>query len=556
MAKAGGTIRCAVYTRKSTEEGLEQAFNSLDAQREACEAYILSQRHEGWTLVKAAYDDGGFSGGTMERPGLKRLLADVQAGRVDVIVVYKVDRLTRALSDFAKIVDVLDARGASFVSVTQAFNTTTSMGRLTLNVLLSFAQFEREVTGERIRDKIAASKKKGMWMGGNVPLGYRVVDRKLLIDEVDAETVRHIFNRYVALGSARPLIEELRTGGYRTKVRPRSDGSPPIGGVPFERGMLFAMLSNRIYLGDIVHKGDARPGEHEAIITPELWDAVQRTIAANKVARKIGVNLREPSLLAGILRDGEGRRMSPSHAVKSGKRYRYYITHASELRDGAPAAWRMPAHDLEAAVVLRLEALLLDRRALRQLVENDAAAIASTFTIAAATAAKLDTHHGRKTLVRTLATQVRVENDRIVVDIDRAALHRILGLEQSGDNAPMVITAPAVRVRHGKDVKLVLAGDDGIATARDQSLVALLAEARVVKDAVLTAPDLSMKAIATQMGKCTTRATRLMRIAWLAPEIVEAISKGRHPPRLTPSRLLAADIPACWTQQRTMLGMP
>ena len=253
MAKPGGTIRCAVYTRKSTEEGLEQAFNSLDAQREACEAYILSQRHEGWTLAKAAYDDGGFSGGTMERPGLKRLLADVQAGRVDVIVVYKVDRLTRALSDFAKIVDVLDARGASFVSVTQAFNTTTSMGRLTLNVLLSFAQFEREVTGERIRDKIAASKKKGMWMGGNVPLGYRVVDRKLLIDEADAQTVRHIFDRNVVLGSARPLIEELRTSGYRTRVRPRSDGSPPIGGVPFGRGMLFAMLSNRIYRGEIVH---------------------------------------------------------------------------------------------------------------------------------------------------------------------------------------------------------------------------------------------------------------------------------------------------------------
>ncbi|WP_188699543.1 recombinase family protein, partial [Sphingomonas prati] len=309
------TIRCAVYTRKSTEEGLDQAFNSLDAQREACEAYVLSQRHEGWVLVKAAYDDGGFSGGNMERPGLKRLMADVEAGKVDVIVVYKVDRLTRALSDFAKIVEVLDARGASFVSVTQAFNTTTSMGRLTLNVLLSFAQFEREVTGERIRDKIAQSKAKGMWMGGPVPLGYRVEDRLLVVDEDDARTVRHIFERYVALGSGRALIDELRSEGYRTKVRQQAN-KPARGGVPFGRGMLFNMLGNRIYLGEIVHKGVAVNGAHLPIITPELWDQVQQTLAAGQVERTSGTNHRAPSLLVGILYDMHGRRMSPSHAVK------------------------------------------------------------------------------------------------------------------------------------------------------------------------------------------------------------------------------------------------
>jgi site-specific DNA recombinase len=310
-----GAIRCAIYTRRSTEEGLEQAFNSLDAQREACSAYIVSQRHEGWIEVPGAYDDGGFSDGNMERPGLKRLIADVEAGRVDCIVVYKVDRLTWALSDFAKIVEILDAREASFVSVTQAFNTTTSMGRLTLNVLLSFAQFEREVTGERIRDKIAASKAKGMWMGGTIPLGYRLEERRLYIDEGDAATVGHIFQRYVALGSGGALIAELQADGYRTKKRQRADGSVR-GGVPFSRGMLFAMLSNRIYRGEIVHKGTVHPGEHPAIIEQDLWDAVQQQLANNRISRKERHTAKLPSLLAGLLRDGHDRNMSPSHSVK------------------------------------------------------------------------------------------------------------------------------------------------------------------------------------------------------------------------------------------------
>lgn len=549
-----GAVRCGIYTRKSTEEGLEQAFNSLDAQREACSAYISSQRHEGWVELRDAYDDGGFSGGTMERPGLKRLLADVQAGRVDVIVVYKVDRLTRALSDFAKIVEVLDARGASFVLVTQAFNTTTSMGRLTLNVLLSFAQFEREVTGERIRDKIAASKKKGMWMGGPVPLGYRVEDRKLVIDEADASTVRHIFTRYVALGSGRALIEELREQGYRTRIRPHSKGGPPAGGVPFSRGMLFAMLANRIYIGEIVHNGVSHIGEHAAIIPHTLWDDVQRTLTDGKVARQADTNRRAPSLLAGILRDGHGRRLSPSHAVKSGKRYRYYITPATELREGEPPAWRIPAHDLEAAVVLRVKAMLLDRHLIAGLVESGASALAPVLQRAAAVAARLDVSHGRTTLVGALVRRVTVEDAHIVIKIDGGMLRSKLGLAPvEGDD--LVLTTPAIRIRRGKDVKLVLAGSDGAATERDQTLVALLAEARRVRNAVLAAPDLSMKAIAVQMGKCSTRATRLMRIAWLAPDIVEAISEGRHPPRLTPARLLAAGFPACWSAQKQLLGI-
>src|SRR5438874_3508864 len=292
MAKAANALqqrrfRCAVYTRKSSEEGLEQEFNSLHAQREACEAFIRSQRHEGWVCLPQSYDDGGFSGGTMDRPALQRLLTDIGAGKVDVVVTYKIDRLTRALADFAKITESFEARGVSFVSVTQQFNTTTSMGRLTLNVLLSFAQFEREVAGERIRDKIAASKKKGWWMGGMPSLGYRVADHKLVIVPGEADTVRHIFRRYRVLGSVRLLRDELQLQGVVSKRWTGGSGRS-WGGKPIARGALYLMLQNRIYCGDIVHKDKHYPGEHQAIVEPELWDAVQTRLAANAVERSTG----------------------------------------------------------------------------------------------------------------------------------------------------------------------------------------------------------------------------------------------------------------------------
>jgi DNA invertase Pin-like site-specific DNA recombinase len=281
-------LRCAVYTRKSSEEGLEQEFNSLHAQREACEAFIRSQRHEGWVCLPQPYDDGGCSGGTMDRPALQRLLVDIGEGKVDVVVTYKIDRLTRSLRDFAKITEIFEARGVSFVSVTQQFNTTTSMGRLTLNVLLSFAQFEREVAVERIRDKIAASKKKGWWMGGMPPLGYRVEDRKLVVIPGEAETVRHIFRRYVALGSVRLLQQELETRGVTSKRWTSSSGRH-WGGKPIARGALYLLLQNRIYRGEIVHKEQHYPGEHQAIIDPELWEATQVKLAANAVERSTGI---------------------------------------------------------------------------------------------------------------------------------------------------------------------------------------------------------------------------------------------------------------------------
>src|ERR1700724_1777627 len=309
--RRNGTIRCAIYTRKSSEEGLEQEFNSLQAQREACEAFINSQRHEGWVCLPGGYADGGFSGATMDRPALQQLLADITAGRVDIVVGYKIDRLTRSLADFAKIVEILDARGASFVSVTQQFNTTTSMGRLTLNVLLSFAQFEREVIGERIRDKIAASKKKGMWMGGVPPLGYRAQDGKLIIVQSEAETVSFIFRRYAELGSVRLLKDELDARSIRSKLRTSAWGRRR-GGKPFARGALYLMLQNRIYRGDIVHKEQSHPGEHTPIIDPPLWDAVQAQLASNAAERNSGTRTHQPSLLARMLFDAHGNRMTPS----------------------------------------------------------------------------------------------------------------------------------------------------------------------------------------------------------------------------------------------------
>ena len=364
--------RCAIYTRKSSDEGLEQAFNSLDAQREACAAFIQSQKHEGWTVLPTLYDDGGFSGGTLERPALKRLLADIEAGRVDVIVVYKVDRLTRALSDFAKLVEIFDRRGVSFVSITQQFNTTTSMGRLTLNVLLSFAQFEREVIGERVRDKIAASKKKGMWMGGMPPLGYDVKDRKLVVNNDEARIVVDIYRRYLALKSVHALQDELAEAGIKSKRRVRPDGTE-YGGQKLSRGALYLMLQNRIYRGEITHKGNSYPGEHPAIIEQPLWDEVQAVLAKNRIERATGVRAKHPSLLAGLVFDETGERLTPTYAVKKGTRYRYYVSTA--LLTGAgrnrSSGRRIPAGNLEGLVINRLRAFLADPAALLDAVDDE-----------------------------------------------------------------------------------------------------------------------------------------------------------------------------------------
>ena len=343
-------VRCAIYTRKSTDEGLEKEFNTLDAQRDACAAYIASQRHEGWIEVPDYYDDGGYSGGTLERPALKRLLADIEAGRVDVVVVYKIDRLSRALMDFAKLVEVFDAHGTTFVSVTQAFNTTTSMGRLTLNILLSFAQFEREVIGERIRDKFAASRARGMWMGGKVPLGYRVEARKLLVVESEARQVRAIFERFLVLRSATKLAQELRQQGVLSKT-----------GAEIDKGYLYRLLANRTYLGDAPHKGKIHAGEHEAIVSQELWDRAHAVLQVSPRVRANQARAQSPALLKGLIFGLDGRALSPTHTRKGGKQYRYYVAQAVLKDQDTPnpdIVRRIAAAEIEQVVLAQIRTLV------------------------------------------------------------------------------------------------------------------------------------------------------------------------------------------------------
>jgi DNA invertase Pin-like site-specific DNA recombinase len=342
--------RCAVYTRKSTEEGLEKEFNTLDAQREACEAYVASQRTEGWVLVPDHYDDGGFSGGTLERPALRRLLADIEAERIDVVVVYKIDRLSRSLMDFAKLVEVFDAHGVTFVSVTQSFNTTTSMGRLTLHILLSFAQFEREVIGERIRDKFAASRAHGLWMGGSVPLGYDARDRKLLMNDTEAGTVRRVFEGFATIGSATKLAKVLQTEGVTTKR-----------GRTIDKSDVYKILNNRTYIGEVTHKGNVYPGEQAAIVPRELWERVHAILTESPRVRANTNRAQSPALLRGLIFGADGRAMSPTHTRRRGRLYRYYVAQRV-LKCGAVGddniVRRVSAAEIEAAVVGQVRALL------------------------------------------------------------------------------------------------------------------------------------------------------------------------------------------------------
>ena len=425
-------LRCAIYTRKSSDEGLEQAFNSLDAQREACAAFVLSQKHEGWSVLPTLYDDGGYSGGTLDRPALQRLLADIADAKVDVVVVYKIDRLTRSLFDFAKIVEAFDARGVSFVSITQQFNTTTSMGRLTLNVLLSFAQFEREVAGERIRDKIAASKKKGMWMGGLPPLGYDVRDRKLVVNEEEAQTVLHIFRRYVELRSVRALKAELDAAGIRSKRRTFADGTV-YGGHKLSRGALYLMLQNRIYRGEITHKGNAYPGEHKAIVDKALWDKVQAVLAENRIDRTTGADAKYPSLLAGLVFDDSGERLTPTHAVKKGTRYRYYVSKSlitGTAKDHSQGR-RIPAGNLEGLVIGRLRAFLADEGALLSAIsdaEKNGAEQKRLIARGRQISEELPTlaPDAIRSILMTLVSRIDIKAEHIEIRVYRRRLHDLL----------------------------------------------------------------------------------------------------------------------------------
>ena len=538
MAK---TIRCAIYTRKSTEEGLEQAFNSLDAQREACVAYVTSQRHEGWVLSPELYDDGGFSGGNMNRPGLAALMAEVQAGRIQVIVVYKVDRLTRSLADFAKIVEVLDAQRASFVSVTQSFNTTTSMGRLTLNVLLSFAQFEREVTGERIRDKIAASKRKGMWMGGPVPLGYDVVDRKLAINDAEAVTVRHIFSRYVALRSLADLIDELDAARVRTRRRFYRDGRIA-GGVAFSKGPLAWLLANRVYVGEVGHKGQVYPGEHGPIIDRALWDQVRAIAADNRVTRRLGSRAKAPSLLTGLISDRNGRPMSPTYAVRETRRYRYHVTRAAAgNRTLKSEIVRLPAHDIETLIIARLADWLGGDPVGTETSKAEAYNNHRDQQLAIADRLR----NGSQIQQRAVLLDLGVT---IVVGVDQIEI----GIGGNGTAVPVAtILAPLQHHDPRADLRLTIAGDGNTPHARrDPALVKLIVLGFAAREAAISA-----KAEPLIDHYSRQHQTRLARLSYLAPDIIGAIIEGRQPQSLSGRRLLRmAELPMAWAAQRQTLG--
>jgi site-specific DNA recombinase len=530
-------LRCAIYTRVSTDQGLDQDFNSLDAQREACGAYIRSQAHEGWVLVPTAYDDGGYSGGNLDRPALKNLLEAVAAQRIDVIVVYKVDRLTRSLADFAKLVEAFDAVGASFISITQSFNTTTSMGRLTLNMLLSFAQFEREVTGERIRDKIAASKKKGIWVGGVLPLGYRVVERKLVVDEREAETVRHLFHRYLELGSLGPLIDELRQKGFMSRVRTLATGRV-VGGVPFTRGPLAYLLGNRMYLGEINHGANSYPGEHPAIIAQDVFDAVQGNLAAQAAASGYR---RSPSdaLLTGKLFDHLGRAMTPSHAVKAGVKYRYYIScrETGSKADSAAAIVRVPAPEVEEAVLKAL-----------------AGAGDGTRTFGADVTSAPRANANYQLACQTNAVPDLVER----VDMRPSEIEVRLTAGEVTTNRPEVIVVPWSK-RSTRVQRDVIAPAEGqwadpramSSDTRSRLLSAIAVSRRWVEDLV-AGRVVSVDALAAREGRSARSASMLLSLAFLAPDLVKAIVDHRMPRGIGLAQLV--NLPTDWGRQGQTLG--
>jgi DNA invertase Pin-like site-specific DNA recombinase len=527
------TRRCAVYTRKSSEEGLDQAFNSLHAQRDACEAYIRSQAGEGWKLLAGAYDDGGISGGTMDRPGLKQLLADVEAGRIDVVVVYKVDRLTRSLTDFAKIVDAFDKAGVSFVSVTQAFNTTTSMGRLTLNVLLSFAQFEREVTGERIRDKIRLSKERGMWMGGVVPLGYDARDHKLVVNEAEAETVRRIYRRYLELGSVHALCAELNQLGIRSKAWISSKGRT-LGGVDFSRGALFHMLRNRHYLGEIVHRDQSHPGLHPAILDLALFEAVQQRLASQRRKPRRSSAKAAHALLRGRIFDGEGRRFSPTFSTgRSGRIHRYYV--AGDLQRGrelaGDAVRRVGADALETLVLSEL----------RRLSGRSQAKPACLVRLLSRLELRPDETH----LVLRQAELFENDHPELALGDVEARLRpgERLVIEPGEPPHIRVALPRRMQLRGGRTWALFSVSQ----TAKprvDQALVAALQRAH------------QLAAEWTDNSPPNAYDRKLVELAFLAPAVQRDIALGLQQPDLTLAHLLRETLPLAWSAQKRSVTRP
>jgi site-specific DNA recombinase len=548
--------RCAVYTRKSSEEGLEQDFNSLHAQREACEAFIKSQTGEGWRLVKTAYDDGGLSGGNMERPALKLLLDHIEQGLIDVVVVYKVDRLTRSLADFAKMVEVFDAHGISFVAVTQQFNTTTSMGRLTLNVLLSFAQFEREVTGERIRDKIAASKRKGMWMGGCAPLGYDVVDRRLVINPKEAEAVKLIYETYLQLGSVRLLKEQLEREGIISKIRTSKTGSQT-GGCSFSRGALYELLANPLYIGEVRHKKERHPGQHVAILRRDLWEQVQQRLSDTAVRSGNNEPKCIPSPLAGKLFDEHGGRLTPSHSVKGGRRYRYYVSR-NLIRSSAKGkkGWRLAALELERSVTTAAGPMLADRAAIVAAVpdaETSATAVEGALQAAEAAKTQLDSDLDKSAVIARLVHRVELRKESMQVSLDLGSFvdeaHRELR-----ERLKITRLVPLQIRRWGFEMRLVVGGGLAPSPKADPALLKAVARGFRWFNEIATGQATSAADIARRENLDKHYVSRMIPLAFLAPSIVEAISTGRQSPEVTTEMLTRGlNLPFDWAGQNAML---
>jgi site-specific DNA recombinase len=533
-ASSPKSVRCAIYTRVSTEQGLDQDFNSLDAQYEAASAYIKSQAHAGWTLIRSRYDDGGYSGGSTDRPDLQRLLEDIRARKIDVIVVYKVDRLTRSLADFAKLVELFDSHGVSFVSVTQQFNTTTSMGRLTLNVLLSFAQFEREVTSERIRDKIAASKRKGIWVGGNLPLGYEMKDGKIAVVEEEAEQVRFIFRRYLELGSVNELVRDLGERNIKTKFKKLSTGKTR-GGIPFGRGALYYLLSNHLYIGEVKYKNEILPGEQPPILDRALFEAVRQKALAQWSHRTLARS-KSDHLLAGLLFDDVGHLMVPTHATKASVRYRYYVSapvlHGDAKTASAGSISRVPAAEVEDAIVTALKHLAEQ--------QNGSATNATLFNDQEA--------------IAQLVAAITVQNDKLIVRLKSDAEDGV-----SDDLDDRSISIPWHKPPSKRARQILLPGNKSRSEVRPQhferraQLVSAIARGRQWLDDVVSGRMTTVAELCARENCSARQVNMTISLAFLAPNLVNAAVEGRLPRGIGIERL--RDLPSEWSRQFEALGL-
>jgi DNA invertase Pin-like site-specific DNA recombinase len=549
-------LRCAIYTRVSTETGLEQEFNSLDNQREASEAYVKSQAHEGWKLIRDRYDDGGFSGGSMDRPALKKLLDDVRARRIDIVIVYKVDRLTRSLADFAKLVELFDAHDVSFISVTQSFNTTTSMGRLTLNMLLSFAQFEREITGERIRDKVAASKRRGIWMGGAVPLGYRVEDRALHVVEEQADFVRDLFRRYLEVGSVVRLKAMLDAENVRSPVRIVGSGRQ-IGGGSMSRGQMYHILSNPIYTGRLRHKGQVHDGLHSAVVEPEIWDQTQAKLVEQTRSRSQVLGEDKHSFLAGKLFDDRGNRMSPCHAARGSRRWRYYVSQAQlkGRKSDLGSVARVPAAEIERQVMDAVKANLAERAS-----SMDGRGVRSGVGQPTTTNESL---HARRTRSSQIPCPVNDKDARDAIErvtisqtqIQIALADAAIRAEGQDRNLTQPWTSPSPHRRR----EIIQGAGASSSTNRPMRVrargivLSALRNSHRWLDELSRDPDKSIETLAVSEGKSARSIRMTLSLAFVSPTIVAAAIEGRLPRGFGVKRLM--DLPLLWSAQWTALGL-